>query len=244
MDTETATTVLTILGTSFGAILASLIALMVASIRIQHRDSTETRRLITDAGKENRNFSDEARKENRDLIDQARRENRDLIDKNRDLIDKNRDLIESNHGAVISILGDYPGTARPHRGPPADRPPRDRRPRIRRRQPGGCLRGDTPGRRRPARHARCSGMSATSSSVSRQRLGGRMARTSTAASRLPALRVQSGPASGAMTRIMPIHYLTAVMVREDRIREMGDRLHTPADAAQPLASRWPSVPRR
>ena len=88
MDTETDTTVLTILGTSFGAILASLIALKVASIRIQHRDSTETRRLITDASKENR-----------DLIDEARKESRDLID-------KNRDLIERNHGAVISILGD------------------------------------------------------------------------------------------------------------------------------------------
>ena len=99
MDSATATTVLTILGTSFGAILASLITLMVASIRIQHRDSTETRRLITDASKENRNLIDQARKENRDLIDQARKENRDLID-------KNRDLIERNHGAVISILGD------------------------------------------------------------------------------------------------------------------------------------------
>ena len=95
MDTETATTVLTILGTSFGVIFASLITLMAASIRIQHRDSTETRRLITDVSKENR-----------DLIDQARKENRDLIDKNRDLIDKNRDLIERSHGAVISILGD------------------------------------------------------------------------------------------------------------------------------------------
>ena len=29
----------------------------------------------------------------------------------------------------------------------------------------------------------------------------------------------------------PIHYLAAVMVREDRIREMGDRLHALADAA-------------
>jgi uncharacterized membrane protein len=106
MDSGTATTVLTILGTSFGAILASLMTLMVASIRIQHRDSTETRRLITDAGKENRELIDQNRKENRDLIDQARKENRDLIDKNRDLIDKNRDLIERNHAAVISILGD------------------------------------------------------------------------------------------------------------------------------------------
>ena len=113
MDSGTATTVLTILGTSFGVILASLITLMVASIRIQHRDSTETRRLITDAGKENRDLIDQTRKENRDLIDQTRKENRDLfdqsrelIDKNRDLIDKNRDLIERNHGTVISILGD------------------------------------------------------------------------------------------------------------------------------------------
>ncbi len=106
MDTEAVTTVLTIVGTSFGAILAALITLMVASIRIQHRDSTATRQLITDARKENRDLIDQARKENRDLIDQVRGENRDLIDKNRDLIDKNRDLIERNHNAVISILGD------------------------------------------------------------------------------------------------------------------------------------------
>ena len=88
MDTATASTVLTIVGTSFGTIMAALITLMVASIRIQHRDSTETRRLIADASKENR-----------DLIDEARKESRDLID-------KNRDLIERNHGVVISILGD------------------------------------------------------------------------------------------------------------------------------------------
>ena len=88
MDTETATTVLTILGTSFGAIMATLITLTVASIRIQHRDSTETRRLITDASQENR-----------DLIDQARSENRNLTD-------KNRDLIERNHSSVLHILGD------------------------------------------------------------------------------------------------------------------------------------------
>ena len=113
MDTEAATTVLTILGTSFGTILAALIALMLTSIRIQHRDSTTTRGLIADASKENRDLIDQARKENRDLINQARKENRDLINQNRDLInqnrdliDKNRDMIERNHGAVISILGD------------------------------------------------------------------------------------------------------------------------------------------
>ena len=99
MDTQTATTVLIILGTSFGAILAALITLIVASIRIQHRDSTETRQLITDASKENRDLIDQTSKENRDLMSESNRELRGLIDKNHDLIDK-------NHGIVVSILGD------------------------------------------------------------------------------------------------------------------------------------------
>ena len=88
MDTQTATAVLVILGTSFGAILAALITLIVASIRIQHRDSIDTRQLITNASKENCG-----------LIDRSNRELRGLIDKNRDLIDR-------NHGIVVSILGD------------------------------------------------------------------------------------------------------------------------------------------
>ena len=99
MDTQTATTVLIILGTSFGAILAALITLIGASIRIQHRDSTETRQLITDASKENRDLIDQSSRENRDLIDGSNRELRRLIDKNRDLIDR-------NHGIVVGILGD------------------------------------------------------------------------------------------------------------------------------------------
>ena len=117
MDTEAATTVLTIVGTSFGAIMAALVMVMFASIRLQHRDSAHTRELVTNVGMETRDLIDEARKENQDLIDKARKENRslidetrketrDLIDKNRDLIDKNRDLIERNHGVVISLLGD------------------------------------------------------------------------------------------------------------------------------------------
>ncbi len=92
MDTEAATTVLTIVGMSFGTIMAALITLMVASIRIQHKDSVETR-------KETRDLIDETRKETRELIDETRKETRELID-------KNRDLIERNHGVVISMLGD------------------------------------------------------------------------------------------------------------------------------------------
>ena len=105
MEAESVTAVLTIVGAFFGTILAALITLMMASIRIQHRDSLATRQLITDVSKENRDLIDQARKENRDLIDQARKENRDLINGNRDLIEKNRDLIERNHGTVISMLG-------------------------------------------------------------------------------------------------------------------------------------------
>ena len=109
MEAESVTAVLTIVGAFFGTILAALITLMMASIRIQHRDSLATRQLITDTGKENRDLIDQACKENRDLIDQACKENRDLIDQarkeNRDLIEKNRDLIERNHGTVISMLG-------------------------------------------------------------------------------------------------------------------------------------------
>ena len=99
MDAEAVTTVLTIVGTSFGAILAALITLMVASIRIQHRDSTTTRQLITDASKENRDLIDK----NRDLIEKASKENRDLIEK---ASKENRDLIDRNHGTVIGILSD------------------------------------------------------------------------------------------------------------------------------------------
>ena len=99
MDTEAATTVLTIVGMSFGTIMAALITLMVTSIRLQHKDSTLTRN-------ETRELIGEVRKENRELIKETRKETRDLIDKNRELIEKNRDLIERNHGVVIRILGD------------------------------------------------------------------------------------------------------------------------------------------
>ena len=106
MDTQTATTVLIILGTSFGAILAAMITLIVASIRIQHRDSTATRQLITDASKENRDLIDKSNTELQGLIGKSNTELQSLTNKNRDLIDKNRDLFDKNHGVVISLLGD------------------------------------------------------------------------------------------------------------------------------------------
>ena len=114
-------TVLTVLGSAFGVMFATIVTLMVGSMRAQHRDSIETRGLITHAGNQNRDLIDEARKENRDLIEEARNQNRDLIDEarkeNRDLIDEarnqNRDLVEEhkrvttrNHDKVIGSLSD------------------------------------------------------------------------------------------------------------------------------------------
>ena len=45
MDTQ----VLTILGTAFGVMFATLTTLLVTSIRLQHRDNIKTRELIPDA---------------------------------------------------------------------------------------------------------------------------------------------------------------------------------------------------
>ena len=92
-------TVLTILGTAFGVMFATIITLLVGSMRVQHRDSTETRRIITQASKENR-----------DLIDQTSKENRDLIGQNRDLIEEvrneNRDLIEEVRKENRELIGE------------------------------------------------------------------------------------------------------------------------------------------
>ena len=92
MDAETATTVLTVLGTFYGVMFAAMIALMVASIRLHRRDNLATRQLIADTSKETR-----------DLIERARKENRELFDED---CEENRGLIDRNHGTVIRLLGD------------------------------------------------------------------------------------------------------------------------------------------
>ena len=85
------TTVLTILGSAFGVMFATLTTLMVGSMRVQHRDSIQ------------------ARKDNSDLIEQARIENRDLIEQatgklSADLSEHGR-IAEKNHDEVKQALG-------------------------------------------------------------------------------------------------------------------------------------------
>ena len=81
-------TVLTVLGSAFGVMFATIVTLMVGSMRAQHRDSIETRGLITHASNQNRDLIDEARKENRDLVEEHKR------------------VTERNHDKVISSLSD------------------------------------------------------------------------------------------------------------------------------------------
>ena len=79
MDPVTASTVLTILGTAFGVMFATMTSLMFVSIRVQHREGRQNRDLIEEVRKENQ----QARIENRDLIAEIRKENRDLIEQAR-----------------------------------------------------------------------------------------------------------------------------------------------------------------
>ncbi len=98
MDTQ----VLTILGAAFGVMFATLTTLLVTSIRFQHRDSLQTRELITQTRNETRELITQASNETRELITQASNDNRKLIEqataKNPKLIEqataKNSRLIE------------------------------------------------------------------------------------------------------------------------------------------------------
>ncbi len=104
------TTVLTILGSAFGVMFATLTTLMVGSMRVQHRDSIQAR-------KDNSDLIEQARIENRDLIEQARIENRDLIEQatgklsadlseHRRIAEKNHDEVKQALGKITESLGD------------------------------------------------------------------------------------------------------------------------------------------
>ena len=99
-------TVLTVLGSAFGVMFATIVTLMVGSMRAQHRDSIETRGLIAHAGNQNRDLIEEARRENRDLIDEASNQNRDLIEEHKRVTARHHDKAERNHDKVIGSLSD------------------------------------------------------------------------------------------------------------------------------------------
>ena len=121
MEFSVGTTVLVILGSAFGVMFTTLTTLMVGAMRVQHRDSIETHRRITQASKDNRDLIEQASKDNRDLIEQASKDNRDLIEQaskdNRKLIERAADRLsaefeehkrvtERNHEKVAESLGD------------------------------------------------------------------------------------------------------------------------------------------
>ena len=92
-------TVLTILGAAFGVMFATMTTLMFVSIRVQHRDSTQTRT-------EMRDLIDG----NRDLIERSSRDNRDLIERSVAKLSgefaEHKRTTDDNHRAVQEQLGD------------------------------------------------------------------------------------------------------------------------------------------
>ena len=86
------TTVLTVLGAAFGVMFATMTTLMFVSIRVQHRDSTQTRT------------------EMHSLIERSSKENRDRIERSGDKLSgefaEHKRLTDANHRAVQEQLGD------------------------------------------------------------------------------------------------------------------------------------------
>ena len=99
METAVDATVLTILGAAFGVMFATLTTLMVGSMRVQHRDSTEIRQVITQESKENRDLVERASKENRDLIERA-------TDRLSAEFEEHKGITARNHEKVTESLSD------------------------------------------------------------------------------------------------------------------------------------------
>ena len=97
------TTVLTILGSAFGVMFATMTTLMFVSIRVQHRDSTDIRALIEQSNKE-------IREENRGLIERSSKESRDLIERSMDKLSgefaEHKRITDANHRSIQEQLGD------------------------------------------------------------------------------------------------------------------------------------------
>jgi len=105
------TAVLTTLGAAFGVMFATLTTLMVSSIRVQHRESTQTRQLITQASEKNRELIEQATEKNRELVERECAKNRELIEqateKNRELIERECALIEQKTETLTTDLNEY-----------------------------------------------------------------------------------------------------------------------------------------
>ena len=91
------TAALTTLGAAFGVMFATLTTLMVSSIRVQHRESTQTRQLITQASEKSRELIELECGKNRRLIErESEKSTTDLAEFKR--------VAERNHNAVVDSL--------------------------------------------------------------------------------------------------------------------------------------------
>ncbi len=93
------TTVLTVLGTAFGVMFATITTLMIASIRFQHRDSIQIRDRIERSSSKNRKLNEGSNKMLRDEIE--RLEVR-LTGK----LEEHSRAAERNHDKVVTSLDD------------------------------------------------------------------------------------------------------------------------------------------
>ncbi len=84
VETGLDTAVLTILGSAFGVMFATMTTLMFVSIRSQHRESAHTRDLIERSNQEHR----QANQETRDLIERSNQEHRQANQETRNLIER------------------------------------------------------------------------------------------------------------------------------------------------------------
>ena len=103
METEAGTavdmTVLTVLGTAFGVMFATITTLLIASIRAQHRDSIQIRERIERSDKKNRKLFERS---NRTLRGEIERLEVRMTDK----FEEHARATERNHNKVVTSLDD------------------------------------------------------------------------------------------------------------------------------------------
>ncbi len=99
------TTVLTVLGSAFGVMFATIITLMITSIRFQHRDSIEIRGEIERSNSTLRGEIERSSSKNRKLIERFNKELRSEIERNHDKVVTSLDDVRDRLARVEGHLG-------------------------------------------------------------------------------------------------------------------------------------------
>lgn len=100
------TAVLTTLGAAFGVMFATLTTLMVSSIRVQHRESTQTRQLITQASEKNRELIEQECGKNRELIERESEKSTSELAEYKRVAERNHDAVVESLNNMVSSLSD------------------------------------------------------------------------------------------------------------------------------------------